>query len=123
MSETKAVAVLLWLYELGRKGPLMKLGINGLWWVAAIFLCLMNLSLALLALQGDFDLFSQTNPQAVLIAPFLLILASVLFGWLIASRYDASRLQGALEKNKHPGNHDSDRLRHRRMVVDRRRAS
>jgi hypothetical protein len=52
MSETKAVAVLLWLYELGRKGPIMKLGINGLWWVAAIFLCLMNLSLSLLALQG-----------------------------------------------------------------------
>jgi hypothetical protein len=97
MSETKAVAVLLWLYELGRKGPIMKLGINGLWWVAAIFLCLMNLSLSLLALQGVL-LFSQTNPQAMLIAPFLLILASVLLGWLIARRYDASRLQGALRK-------------------------
>ena len=35
MSETKAVAVLLWLYELGRKGPIMKVGINGLWWVAS----------------------------------------------------------------------------------------
>ena len=37
MSETKAVAVLLWLYELGRKGPIMKLGINGLWWAACDF--------------------------------------------------------------------------------------
>jgi hypothetical protein len=97
MSETKAVAVLLWLYELGRKGPIMKPGINGLWWVTAIFLCLMNLSLALLALQGIF-LFSQTNPQAILIAPFLLILASVMFGLLIASRYHAHRLAGALGK-------------------------
>ena len=34
MSETKAVAVLLWLYELCRKGPIMKDGMNGLWWAA-----------------------------------------------------------------------------------------
>src|SRR3979411_2479618 len=67
MSETKAVAVLLWLYELGRKGPIMKLGMNGLWWAVAIFLCLMNLSIALLALQGV-SLFSQTNSQAMLVA-------------------------------------------------------
>ena len=52
MSETKPVAVLLWLYELCRKGPIMKEGINGLWWAAAIFLCLMNLSFALLVLKG-----------------------------------------------------------------------
>jgi hypothetical protein len=31
MSETKAVAVLLWLYELCRKGPIMKPGMNGMW--------------------------------------------------------------------------------------------
>jgi hypothetical protein len=36
MSETKAIAVLLWLYELCRKGPIMKPGINGIWWAAAI---------------------------------------------------------------------------------------
>ena len=46
----------------------------------------MNLSLSLLALQVVL-LFSQTNPQAMLVAPFLLILAGVLFGWLIARRY------------------------------------
>ena len=46
MSETKAVAVLLWLYELCRKGPIMTPGINGLWWAASIFLCLINLSFA-----------------------------------------------------------------------------
>jgi hypothetical protein len=97
MSETKAVAVLLWLYELCRKGPIMKLGMNGIWWAAAIFLCLMNLSLALLMLQGVL-LFSQTNPQAMLIGPFLLILSSVTFGWLITLRYDAARLTNLLGK-------------------------
>jgi hypothetical protein len=91
MSETKAVAVLLWLYELGRKGPIMKLGINGLWWAAAIFLCLMNLSIALLALQGVY-LFSDTNPQAMLVAPFLLILSCIVFGFFVTLRYDALRL-------------------------------
>jgi hypothetical protein len=92
MSETKAVAVLLWLYELGRKGPIMKLGLNGLWWVAAIFLCLMNLSIALLALQGVY-MFSQTDAQAMLVAPFLLVLASIVFGFLVALRWSALRLQ------------------------------
>jgi hypothetical protein len=97
MSETKAVAVLLWLYELGRKGPIMKLGMNGLWWAVAIFLCLMNLSIALLALQGV-SLFSQTNSQAMLVAPFLLIVSSVTFGLLISLRYDAPQLTALLGK-------------------------
>src|ERR1051326_2241954 len=69
MSETKAVAVLLWLYELCRKGPILKPGINGLWWAAAIFLCLMNLSFAVLVLQAIF-LFSRNTAQTMLIAPF-----------------------------------------------------
>lgn len=51
MSETKAVAVLLWLFELGRRGPNFRTGMNGLWWVGAVYLCLMLLSLALLATQ------------------------------------------------------------------------
>ena len=91
MSETKAVAVLLWLYELCRKGPIMKLGMNGLWWATAIFLCLMNLSFAVLALQGIL-LFSQHSAQIMLVAPFLLLFASVLLGLLIASYWLAFRL-------------------------------
>jgi hypothetical protein len=43
MSETKPVAVLLWLFELARKGPHLKTGMNGLWWCGAVFLCLMLL--------------------------------------------------------------------------------
>lgn len=91
MSETKAVAVLLWLFELGRKGPIMKLGMNGLWWAAAIFLCLLILSIALLALQAV-ALFSDTNPQSMLVAPFLLVFSSVTFGLIIALRHRAFRL-------------------------------
>lgn len=91
MSETKAVAVLLWLYELVRKGPIMKPGMNGLWWVAAIFLCLMNLSVAVLVLQGIL-LFSHTIAQIMLIAPFLLLFASLVGGFAVAVRHLAFRL-------------------------------
>src|SRR3954453_4271428 len=82
MSETRAVAVLLWLYELCRKGPILKPGINGLWWAVAIFLCLMNLSLAVLALQAIF-LFSRNTAQTMLIAPFLLLFSSLLLSLVV----------------------------------------
>lgn len=52
MSETKAVAVLLWLFELGRRGPYFKTGMNGLWWCGAVYLCLLLLSVAVVALRG-----------------------------------------------------------------------
>ena len=73
MSETKPVAVLLWLYELCRKGPIMKEGINGLWWAASIFLCFMNLSVALLAFKGAVQFAQICAVQNLLVAPFLLI--------------------------------------------------
>ncbi|MBA2399348.1 MAG: hypothetical protein H0V72_11715 [Bradyrhizobium sp.] len=91
MSETKAVAVLLWLYELVRKGPIMKLGMNGLWWATAIFLCLMNLSLAVLALQGIL-LFSQHSAQIMLVAPFVLLIASLLASLVVALKWGAVRI-------------------------------
>jgi hypothetical protein len=69
----------------------MKPGINGLWWAAAIFLCLMNLSFAVLALQGVF-LFSQNSAQTMLIAPFLLLFSSLLLSLVVASRWKAFRL-------------------------------
>ena len=91
MSETKAVAVLLWLYELVRKGPIMKLGMNGLWWAAAIFLCLMNLSFAVLVLQGIL-LFSQHSAQIMLVAPFVLLIASLLASLVVALKWGAVRI-------------------------------
>ena len=92
MSETKPVAVLLWLYELCRKGPIMKEGINGLWWVASIFLCLLNLSLALLVLKGAIMFAQISAVQNLLVAPFLLIVSSLVFGLVIALKWRASRL-------------------------------
>jgi hypothetical protein len=95
MSETKPVAVLLWLYELCRKGPIMKKGINGLWWAAAIFLCLMNLSVAALVLRGAV-MFAKTSAQNLLIPPFLLLSICIAFGILIAAKWWAFRLIRAL---------------------------
>lgn len=91
MSETKAVAVLLWLFELARKGPNMKPGMNGLWWSGAIFVCLLTLSLTLLILQG-ISMFSRTTAETMIVAPFLLLLSSIATGLLIALRYLAWRL-------------------------------
>jgi hypothetical protein len=98
MSETKAVAVLLWLYELCRKGPIMKPGMNGLWWATAVFLCLMNLSFAVLGLQGVL-LFSQNSAQIMLVAPYLLLFACLLLGFAVAKSWGerASRLARPLK--------------------------
>jgi pimeloyl-ACP methyl ester carboxylesterase len=52
MSETRAVAVLLWLFELVRKGPRLKPGMRALWWGATIFLCLLIQSVVLLGLHA-----------------------------------------------------------------------
>jgi pimeloyl-ACP methyl ester carboxylesterase len=52
MSETRAVAVLLWLFELVRNGPRLKPEIRGLWWGTTIFLCLLVQSIVLLLLHG-----------------------------------------------------------------------
>jgi hypothetical protein len=51
MSETRAVAVLLWLFELARMGPRLKHSIRPLYWVAVVFLTLLVLSISLLATQ------------------------------------------------------------------------
>lgn len=96
MSETKPVAVLLWLYELCRKGPIMKEGMNGLWWGASIFLCFMNLSLAWLLTKGAIMFGQICAVQNLLVAPFLLILSSLVFGLVIAVKWRASRLSTKL---------------------------
>jgi hypothetical protein len=51
MSETRATAVLLWLFELARMGPRLKPSINALYWGALIFLSLLILSVSLLSVQ------------------------------------------------------------------------
>jgi hypothetical protein len=51
MSETRAVAVLLWLLELARMGPRLKPSINAVYWGALIFLSALVLSVSLLVIQ------------------------------------------------------------------------
>jgi hypothetical protein len=53
MSETRAVAVLLWLFELVRKGPRLKPGMRALWWGASVFLCILLASIVLLGLHAS----------------------------------------------------------------------
>ena len=52
MSETRAVAVLLWLFELVRKGPLLRKGMNAIWWGIAAFLATAVASVTLMLLHG-----------------------------------------------------------------------
>ncbi|THD54709.1 MAG: hypothetical protein E8A46_07495 [Bradyrhizobium sp.] len=98
MSETRAVAVLLWLFELVRKGPRLKPGIRALWWGTTIFLCLLVQSVVLLGLHvillflgnpplidnrtlsgvvefGAIRLWNHSyhEPEALLLAPFLVL--------------------------------------------------
>lgn len=100
MSETKAVAVLFWLFELARKGPILKAGINGIWWCAAIFLCLLNFSIALLAVRGA-ALFSNVElnePQPMVVAPFLMIFSAVVLALYVSHKHSAGRLVASLTK-------------------------
>jgi hypothetical protein len=87
MSETKALAVLLWLFELGRKGPhFFKREMNGLWWCGAIFLCLMLLSASVLILQAIQKFCGLTIlSQSLVIAPYMMVCVAVFFSLLVAS--------------------------------------
>jgi len=98
MSETRAVAVLLWLFELVRKGPRLKPGMRAVWWGAGIFLCMLLASIVLLGLHAtllflghpplinDEIVFGIVNngtitltnhgyhePEALVLAPFFLL--------------------------------------------------
>lgn len=93
MSETRAVAVLLWLFELVRKGPRLKPEMNALWWGAAIFLNLMILSVTFLVIQGIERLaFIDYQRQALLILPVLMLLAVALPSWWASSKRGANKL-------------------------------
>jgi len=91
MSETKAVAVLLWLFELGRSGPNLKQRcMNGLWWCGAIFLNLMLLSAALLAMKAFVFVGNAGDaPQDVVIVFFGMLFVGFVFAAIasLGARY------------------------------------
>jgi hypothetical protein len=51
IAETRAIAVLLWLFELAKRGPYLKRGMRPLWWGGAIYLVFLVLSVSFLASQ------------------------------------------------------------------------
>jgi hypothetical protein len=86
MSETKAVAVLLWLFELGRRGPNFKTGMNGLWWCGAVYLCLLLLSVTLIALRGIVWLSEIIDaPEGILITLFVMVAVAILVSLFAAA--------------------------------------
>jgi hypothetical protein len=111
MSETRAVAVLLWLFELVRKGPRLKAGMRALWWGATIYLCLLVQSVVLLVLHGILLLLSNPplidekvqfgvikeagsiflsnhpyhEPEALLLAPFFVLFMAATFAAIFAT--------------------------------------
>jgi hypothetical protein len=111
MSETRAVAVLLWLFELVRKGPRLKSGMRALWWGATIFLCLLVQSVVLLVLHGvllflgnppliadgtiQFGTTNQSSvllsshfyhePEALLLAPFFVLFMAASYAVLFSA--------------------------------------
>jgi hypothetical protein len=118
MSETRAVAVLLWLFELVRKGPRLKRGMRALWWGATIFLCLLVQSVVLLVLHGillllgnpplidDKVQFAVTKgassiflwnhpyhePEALLLAPFFVLFMAATFAVFFAASRGAWKI-------------------------------
>jgi hypothetical protein len=110
MSETRAVAVLLWLFELVRKGPRLKARMRALWWGATIYLCLLVQSVVLLTLHGILLLLGNPplindkmqfgviqdaatitllnhpyhEPEALLLAPFFVLFMAASFAAFFA---------------------------------------
>jgi hypothetical protein len=75
MSETRAVAVLFWLFDLVRKGPGLNRGMNEVWWAGAVFMVLAIQSislLVLLAVARSTHIVDQ--PASLLIAPVQMFL-------------------------------------------------
>lgn len=75
MSETRSVAVLLWLFELVRKGPRLNRGMNEVWWGGAVFLVLAIQSVSLLLLLAAArSAHIVDQPASLLIAPIQMFL-------------------------------------------------
>jgi hypothetical protein len=87
MSETRAIAVVLWLFELVRKGPRLNPRMTLLWWGGAIFLCALILSVSLLAVLGIVRFSNaEDQPQDLLYAAVLIGLiglgGTIVYSWI-----------------------------------------
>lgn len=99
MSETKPVAVLLWLFELARRGPHLKTAMNGLWWCGAVFLCLLLLSAWLLAFQFVTRFANIVlEPYGTPLVAFVMVLAGMLYAKYEVKRQGWNRLLDNLRR-------------------------
>ncbi|WOH63613.1 hypothetical protein [Bradyrhizobium sp. BWA-3-5] len=83
MSETRAIAVILWLFELVSKGPLLRRGMNAVWWGSATFVCAAVASVTLICIH-IIQRFAQAvdEPAALILAPMLIICAAAAYAGL-----------------------------------------
>lgn len=97
MSETRAAAVLLWLFELGRKGPRFSNAMNALWFVGAIFLCMLINSAALIAIKVVVWFCDLLNaPEWLLFTPLIMLAIASAMSLAAALYYRACRLASTL---------------------------
>ena len=97
MTGTRAVAVLLWLFELVGKGPLLKPGMRSLWSSSAIFLEFVILSsVYLVVLTIERLAHVEKEPWLMVLEPFL----------FLAIRGDYT-LGGAMDPNSFPWSLDN----------------
>jgi hypothetical protein len=91
MSETRAVAVLLWLFELVRKGPRLKPEMRALWWASAVFLCIVLASVVLIVLHLISQIASlDGNNDILALAPIFALLvlsASAVIAALVSTAW------------------------------------
>ncbi len=99
MSETRSVAVLLWLFELARRGPKFQRGMKTLWWVGTIFLALLLLSVTLIFVQAiiQFPRFIHDMSSFVFV-PLVSVLVILALSLLAASFTGSQRMMGFLFK-------------------------
>jgi hypothetical protein len=107
MSETRAVAVLLWLFELARTGPYLRPSIWPVYWAALTFLSVLVLSVSLLAVQiivhfaamvghaTNYELLS-VDQHSLAYVLFGAIAVTSVFAALVATRQRSFSLAGIL---------------------------
>jgi hypothetical protein len=92
MSETPGIAVLLWLFELVKKGARLAPNMRLLWWAGALFLDLMIFSAALLVTKLIERLAGVAGIQeSILIAPVLMFFILSVLCFVIFLSYRAWR--------------------------------
>jgi hypothetical protein len=97
MSETRAIAVLLWLFELIRKGPRLKPGMGALWAAGAVFVVFLISSFALLGLRAiEWFADATDRPQSLWLAPFWLLFAATSYGLIFSALQGAFKLASRL---------------------------